>query len=125
MIELHGCNYSILSDLGYVRQVLVSVAKQSGGRVLSDHFFKLDPGVSGVVMISESHLSIHTWPEKNYASLDVYTCNENVDFKQILIVIKEKFKPLQQHALLVKRGLPSGFQIEELQLRDKTEIPLN
>ncbi|HLH45417.1 MAG TPA: adenosylmethionine decarboxylase [bacterium] len=116
MVELYGCSYKTLSDLELIKQVLIDIATRLGSRILSEHFVKLDPGISGVLMIGESHISIHTWPEKSYASIDIYTCNKNSDLDQALLFVKKRFNPIQQCALLVERGLPEGFRVTEMKL---------
>ena len=77
IMDASGCNPEILNDLNYVRQLLVEAAKEANATVLNVAFHHFTPqGVSGVVVISESHFSIHTWPEYGYAALDFYTCGD-------------------------------------------------
>jgi len=73
--ELWGCNVEKLNDMQTIERIFVEAALKSGAEVREVAFHKFAPqGVSGVVIISESHLTIHSFPEHGYASIDVYTC---------------------------------------------------
>jgi S-adenosylmethionine decarboxylase len=75
--ELWGCDLEKLNDMNFIEQTFVEAALKSGAEVREVAFHKFAPqGVSGVVIISESHLTIHSFPEHRYASIDVYTCGE-------------------------------------------------
>ncbi|MDQ0215473.1 S-adenosylmethionine decarboxylase [Oikeobacillus pervagus] len=77
--ELWGCDYEKLNDMEKIEKIFVDAALKSGAEVREVAFHKFAPqGVSGVVIISESHLTIHSFPEHGYASIDVYTCG-NLD----------------------------------------------
>ena len=76
LIELHECDRSALDDLELVRDTLIEAAYRLGSTVLDVSTHKFDPvGVTAIVMISESHLSVHTWPEHGYAAIDIFTCS--------------------------------------------------
>ncbi len=80
LAEIYGCEFDILNDLQKVEEIMVNAALEAGAEVREFAFHKFSPqGVSGVVVISESHLAIHTWPELGYAAVDVFTCGEKVD----------------------------------------------
>lgn len=75
--ELWGCDFEKLNNLVKIEQIFVDAALRSGAEVREVAFHKFAPqGVSGVVIISESHLTIHSFPEHGYASIDVYTCGD-------------------------------------------------
>ncbi len=75
--ELWQCDFDKLNDMDYIEQTFVDAALKSGAEVREVAFHKFAPqGVSGVVIISESHLTIHSFPEHGYASVDVYTCGD-------------------------------------------------
>lgn len=75
LIELYECNQDVLNDEEKVKEILVYAAEICGARVLTISSHKFSPhGISAIVMIAESHLSIHTWPEYGYAAADVFTC---------------------------------------------------
>ncbi|ALS79056.1 MULTISPECIES: adenosylmethionine decarboxylase [Planococcus] len=75
--ELWQCDFDKLNDMDFIEQTFVDAALKSGAEVREVAFHKFAPqGVSGVVIISESHLTIHSFPEHGYASVDVYTCGD-------------------------------------------------
>ena len=79
LLELKDCNREVLDDLGFLKDILSAAADEAGATVLGESFHHFDPhGVSGVVIIAESHLFIHTWPEHNYAAIDIFTCGDSV-----------------------------------------------
>lgn len=113
IVELYGCDASILGDLEALRTTLLEAAEASGAKVLGE-FFKKFPrggGVTGILAIAESHLSIHTWPEYNYAAVDLFTCGDRVDPWRAYEVICKKMKPTHAHVKELKRGL---IEVEEV-----------
>jgi S-adenosylmethionine decarboxylase proenzyme len=80
LAELYDCPPEKLNDVQRLRHELASAATAAGAEVVESFFHQFAPhGVSGVVVISESHLAIHTWPEYGYAALDVFTCGQTID----------------------------------------------
>lgn len=78
--ELSGCDARTLTDVERVRSIMVAAAQEANAEILKTAFHRFQPqGVSGVVVIAESHLSIHTWPEAGYAAVDFYTCGDHTD----------------------------------------------
>jgi len=78
--ELSGCDPVILTDVDGIHAMMVSAAKAARATVMESAFHRFEPqGVSGTVILAESHLSIHTWPEKGYAAMDFYTCGDHTD----------------------------------------------
>ena len=107
IVELSECNPQILSDVDQVTNILVTAAKQANAEVLQTAFHRFMPqGVSGVVVIAESHLSIHTWPEYGYAAMDIYTCGDHTDPWKACRYASEKFQAKQMLTTEVRRGLP-------------------
>jgi len=77
---MHDCNRESLNDLELIRKVMLKAAVDCGAEVLGESFHRFSPqGVSGVVVIAESHISIHTWPEHGFAAADVFTCGTKVN----------------------------------------------
>ncbi len=113
LAEVYGCEPNILNDPEKVEKVMVAAALTSGAEVREVAFHKFSPqGVSGVVVISESHLAIHTWPELGYAAVDVFTCGDRVDPWDACNYIVQHFKAERVTAVETKRGL--GFvEVEE------------
>ena len=77
LLDVAGAPFERLDDLVLVETALVETARAMGSKVLGIHLHRLAPqGISGVVVISESHLTIHTWPERGEAAVDVFTCGD-------------------------------------------------
>ena len=82
LVEYHGCNKERLDDKEFLEQLFEDAAKATGANVVATVFHRYSPqGVSGVVVIEESHLSLHTWPEYGYAAVDIYTCGDCDPYK--------------------------------------------
>jgi S-adenosylmethionine decarboxylase len=106
LLELKDCNSRILNDLDFLRTVLVDAAVEAGAKVLSDSFHRFSPqGVSGVVVIAESHLSIHTWPEYGYAAVDIFTCGTTVRPGDAALILVEKLEAKHHSIMEIQRGV--------------------
>ncbi len=104
LIELWGA--SNLGDGEYVEDTLVHGANVAGATVLHSymHPFGPDMGVSGVVVLAESHISIHTWPERDYAAVDIFMCGSCDPYKAVA-VLKDAFTPSHVQLSEQKRGV--------------------
>ncbi|HHX10359.1 MAG TPA: S-adenosylmethionine decarboxylase proenzyme [Firmicutes bacterium] len=106
LAEVYGCEFDILNDLDKIRKIMVSAALSAGAEVIETTFHRFSPqGISGVVVISESHLAIHTWPELGYAAIDAFTCGSQVDPWVAMEAIIEEFGATSVTATEVKRGV--------------------
>ena len=106
LLDLENCNEKILNDLDIIKQTLISAAQKSGARIMGETFHKFTPvGVTGIVSIAESHISIHTWPEFNYAAVDIFSCGEDFDLERCAKVISDKLKCEQVTKREINRGL--------------------
>jgi S-adenosylmethionine decarboxylase proenzyme len=75
LVEYSECDSAVLDDVDHVRALLAAAAEAAGATPVTSAFHTFRPrGVTGVVVLRESHISIHTWPETGYAAVDVYTC---------------------------------------------------
>ena len=80
-IEFYDCKSATLTDAAQLEKVFLHAAEVSGAHVVDSVFHSFQPqGVSGVVVISESHFAVHAWPEHDYAAVDLFTCGSGVDF---------------------------------------------
>jgi S-adenosylmethionine decarboxylase len=112
IVEASGCDSNIIGSVGKVEQILVKAAEIAGAQVWSISFSKFPPhGVSGVVVISESHISTHTWPEYGYVALDIYTCGKNVDPEKAVVFAVEAFGSSTSHITEITRGIDEGDSI--------------
>lgn len=106
LAEVYGCNFEVLNDIKKVQDIMVNAALEAGAEIREVVFHKFSPqGVSGVVVISESHLAIHTWPELGYAAVDVFTCGDTVNPWGACKYLEEQFGADYVEASEVKRGL--------------------
>src|SRR5688572_32858609 len=93
LVEFTNCNADILNDVDVVEKSMVAAAKTAGATVINSTFHHFSPwGISGVVVIQESHLAIHTWPEFGYAAVDLFTCGETVNPWVSFEHLKKAFK---------------------------------
>lgn len=105
LCEAYGCDPEVLNDRRLVEELMVEAALDAGAEVREVAFHKFAPqGVSGVVVISESHLAIHTWPEYGYAAIDVFTCGERVDPRVACDLILHRLRATDHHESEVFRG---------------------
>lgn len=75
ILELFDCDVELLSDLEAVKAALVEAARRAEATIVTMSFHEFNPfGISGIIVITESHLSIHTWPEHRYAAVDIFSC---------------------------------------------------
>ena len=84
LLEFHGCDAGLLRRNDDLRALLLEAVRHGGGTIVTDVFHHFSPfGVSGVVVIAESHVTIHTWPEHEYAAVDIFSCSEKLDHAAI------------------------------------------
>jgi S-adenosylmethionine decarboxylase len=106
LLELKDCDTGLLNDMEYLREVLSDVARLIGGTVIKDSFYQFSPqGISGVVIIAESHLSIHTWPEYGFAAVDVFTCGEVIEPSKAVKPLADRLKAKSTSYIELKRGV--------------------
>lgn len=113
--ELHGMPQDVLRDKEFLRELLLRAAEASGSTVVGDYFYKFenDMGVTGVVVVAESHLSIHTWPEYGYAAVDVFTCGTHTDPWRALEVLREELRPERVEVTEMTRGILEQLSLAE------------
>ncbi|HHW74469.1 MAG TPA: S-adenosylmethionine decarboxylase proenzyme [Firmicutes bacterium] len=106
LAEFYGCPPDYLNDLEKIRRKMVAAALEAGAEVKETVFHHFSPqGVSGVVVISESHLAIHTWPEFGYAAVDIFTCGQTVDPWISCDYLKQKLSAQNVTAREIERGI--------------------
>ena len=115
-VEYYECDSSVITDAPLMEKIFVHAAKAAGATVISSDFHRFDPqGVSGVVVISESHFAVHAWPEYGYAAVDLFTCGETIDFDTAIEAIKEGMKSGNCIvSSLVCRGILNGAGVERI-----------
>jgi spermidine synthase len=117
LVEFFGCSSDILNDVPLIESSMVGAAADAGATVISSVFHHFSPfGVSGVVVIQESHLAIHTWPEYRYAAVDLFTCGDTVNPWISFDKLKVAFKADYGSALEMNRG--------QLELLERIDVDL-
>ena len=105
LVEFYNCDSSIMDDVKAIEKYMNEAAKKANATVVQSTFHKFSPqGVSGVVVIAESHLAIHTWPEYSYASVDLFTCGDTVDPWIAFEYLKDVFKANKHETQEIIRG---------------------
>ncbi|MFC6999773.1 polyamine aminopropyltransferase [Rufibacter roseus] len=108
LVEFYNCTPELMNDVVHIENSMVSAAETAGATVINSTFHHFSPyGVSGVVVIQESHLAIHTWPEYGYAAVDLFTCGESVDPWVSYNYLKEAFKASHGSSMECRRGQQS------------------
>ena len=104
-IDFYGCDTDKINSKEFIEEVLVEAAKKMNLTVVKTTIHSFSPiGVSGVIVIQESHLAIHTWPEYNYVALDFFTCNQAYELTDGINWLKEKFEAEKMEISSEKRG---------------------
>lgn len=104
--DFWNCETTILDDQDQLEKMMIEAALESGADIQEVIFHKFHPqGISGVVVISESHLSIHSFPENRFASIDVYTCGDRIDPGVAAQYISKQLVPGKVDCILVPRGI--------------------
>ena len=117
--EFYECDVALLNDTGQIKAVLLEAVQRSGAQIIAPIFHKFAPhGVSGVVVIAESHFSIHTWPEYGYCAVDIFTCSDLTDNETALRYLKQALNAQSLSVVEMKRGI---LDLPSDQIRHKPE----
>jgi spermidine synthase len=122
LVEFIGCNPDIMNDVAIIEKGMIDAAQNAGATVIQSSFHHFSPyGVSGVVVIQESHLAIHTWPEYGYAAVDLFTCGTSVDPWVSFDHLKKVFEAKDHSALEMYRGSLSLLHRGNFQAKEERE----
>ena len=106
--ELSGCNAALLTDVDAVAEMMEQAAREANATPIEKAFHRFQPqGVSGVVVIQESHLSIHTWPEESLIAIDLFSCGA-IDGERVLAELTAALRLENPRVTTVERGIPAG-----------------
>lgn len=109
LIEYYGCDAAILNDGDRIRELMLEAASRSRATIVTDVFHRFNPhGISGVVVIAESHIAIHTWPEHRCASVDIFSCNKDWELHVIQGFLAEGFGAATTTSNEILRGRVSN-----------------
>lgn len=114
--EFYDCDPSLLDSVEHIAKTMREAALKAGATIVTETFHRFSPyGVSGAIIIAESHLAIHTWPEHGYAAVDLFTCGSTVRTEAALQHLRLGLKARHISTLELKRGLlPMMREREEL-----------
>ncbi|MFQ6049672.1 MAG: adenosylmethionine decarboxylase [Candidatus Paceibacterales bacterium] len=98
-------NGKIIEDSKEIEKILITAAKKGKNTPLKIVIHKFSPqGITGVVLLAESHIALHSWPEFNYLAIDIFTCGERAFPDKTLDYLKEVFQPKKVKIKKIKRG---------------------
>lgn len=107
ILELYRGNSDKLNDEAFVRQALIEAAEIAGATLLEVRTHAFSPqGITGFALLAESHISIHTWPECEFAAVDAFTCGETTDPEKACKYLAECFDSNGHHISFVERTSP-------------------
>ncbi|MEA3208318.1 MAG: S-adenosylmethionine decarboxylase [Chthoniobacter sp.] len=105
LLEFHGCDSALLDDSAALRPILLEAVRHGHGTIVTDLFHDFCPqGVSGVIVIAESHVAIHTWPEHRFAAVDIFSCSVALDQAAIGEAIRVGLRAQRVTAQTIERG---------------------
>ena len=114
ILELYNCDPAKLDDEAFLRNAITSAAKRAGATLLNLITHRFDPqGVTGLALLAESHISIHTWPESGYAAVDVFTCGDHTMPERACIVLSEELDAGSYKLKSFRRETPTGVAESE------------
>jgi len=114
LVEMYDCDADILDDEVAIARHMRDAALAAGATIVLETFHRFAPqGVSGVVVIAESHLAIHTWPEHGYAAVDLFTCGESLDQDRCFSLLCERLRCDRFSIVNVARGHMAAVQARQ------------
>ena len=123
ILDLHQCSTQHLDDIDWARATLTEAARYAHATIIDVMFHKFSPyGISGVVVIAESHLALHTWPEKGYAAIDIFTCGPTLALRKAVDYLVDAFQSSKPQLSELSRG---GSELEAVALGGSTPLQLS
>ena len=114
ILELYECDPSRLDDEAFLRTSILTAAKSAGATLLNLITHHFEPqGVTGLALLAESHISIHTWPESGYAAVDVFTCGDHTMPEQACAVLSEALQSKRQALRSFLRETPAAVATDQ------------
>lgn len=119
IIELFQCDSTLLNDVKTIERHLLAAVQLSGATVIQPFFHQFSPhGITGVVVVAESHFALHTWPEYGYCAVDIFTCGDTVDGHVALDYLKENLGAANASVMEIKRGV---LDLPQSEIRHKPD----
>lgn len=124
LVELSDCDRALLNDQERLETAMCEAVRLSGATIVETVFHRYNPqGISGVVVIAESHMSLHTWPEYGYAAVDFFTCGDTVDPYKAHEHLKRLLCAGHAQVREIRRGIPSPID-ETIDHKSSSTIPV-
>jgi S-adenosylmethionine decarboxylase len=121
--DLYGVEADLIDRVEDIRALLEGAVKHANLTKISSHYYQFRPhGATGVVLIAESHISIHTWPEVGIATVDVYTCGDPQQCIDAMDYIIQKLKPTRVDKKVFERGILEEGQKKTTELLNKAAL---
>lgn len=109
LLELKDCSKEVLNNLRLLEETMETAATEAGATVVEKAFHQFNPhGVSGVVIVAESHLFIHTWPEYGYAAVDIFTCGDSINAGKAAELLAKTLQSGSSSMIELRRGVIPG-----------------
>ena len=123
LLEMFDCDLDAINSLESVKGALVEAAKRAQATIVDVVFHEFNPfGISGVVVIAESHLTIHTWPEYRYAAVDIFSCGEVLQPEVAANYLVEQFSAERTSIVEMQRGL---FLNSSIPITNRAAVPVS
>ena len=111
ILELYNCDSAKLDDEAFLRDTITSAAKRAGATLLNLITHRFQPqGVTGLALLAESHISIHTWPESGYAAVDVFTCGDHTMPEKACLTLAEELGSRRHKLTSFRRETPASVE---------------
>ncbi len=105
IIEMKECNVKLLNDPEFIGKIMYESALKANATVVQQFFHQFSPfGVSGTIVIAESHINIHTWPEHKYAAIDIFTCSDSLNAENAINHLQKSLEAKQCNTSMIHRG---------------------
>jgi len=106
LVDLHGCDAELIAVAKPTEEALLNAATRCGSTIIEHHFHQFSPhGVSGVILIAESHFSVHTWPEDGFVAVDIFTSGDVMKPEVAIKILEEAFSAERVDVMKVTRGV--------------------
>ena len=105
LVDFKQCDPETIEQVAVTREIFLEAAREANATVVGELFHQFEPvGVSGVLLIAESHVSVHTWPEERFVGVDIFTCGDEMDARVAIDVLTRGFRAAQVDVRVHLRG---------------------
>lgn len=105
LVDLHGCDPKTIETAQPTEEALLTAATRCGSTIIQHHFHQFSPhGVTGIILIAESHISVHTWPENGFAAVDIFTSGTNMKPEVAIRILEQAFRAERVIVKCITRG---------------------